>query len=106
MAHRARAAGRASAHPSRCPWRRAGPSACSRSAGRAKPGLMRQHLTCIQAQDPVGPGNAAFVEMEFEHITEVFSAVGEVSKSAELVGREVSDEAREYTAQQKPVGQY
>ena len=54
--------------------------------------------------NPIGPGNAAAVELRYQHITEVFSAVGEMGKSAELVASELSDDVREYFAARKPVG--
>ena len=73
---------------------------------RDRIGLGDHQTFPISVDNPVGPGNAACVHLQFEHITEVFSAVGEVSKSAELVARELADEVRDYTAAQKPVGPY
>jgi len=58
----------------------------------------------VVTHDPVGPGNAVVVALEYEHITEVFSSVGEIGKSAELVAREAADQARDYIASQVPVG--
>jgi RNA 3'-terminal phosphate cyclase (ATP) len=46
------------------------------------------------------------VEIRYEHISEIFSGVGEIGRSAEAVARAIADEAREYIASQKPVGPY
>ncbi len=61
-------------------------------------------LHVVGVKDPVGPGNAVVIELEYENVSEVFFAVGEVAKSAEVVAREASDEAREYIAAGTPVG--
>jgi len=67
-------------------------------------GLDEGEAHIVMTQDPVGPGNAVVVALEYEHITEVFSAVGEIGKSAELVAREAADHARDYLTSQVPVG--
>jgi RNA 3'-terminal phosphate cyclase (ATP) len=61
-------------------------------------------LHIVGVKDPVGPGNAVVIELEYENVSEVFFAVGEIAKSAEVVAREASDEAREYIAAGTPVG--
>jgi RNA 3'-terminal phosphate cyclase (ATP) len=68
--------------------------------------LEEHEAEIVDVSNPVGTGNAAAVELRYEHITEVFSAVGEVRKSAETVARELSDEVRAYFAAQQPVGPY
>lgn len=66
---------------------------------------LEQHETeMIDVPNPVGPGNAAVVELRYEQITEVFSSIGEVAKSAEFVARELADEVRAYIADRRPVG--
>ena len=67
-------------------------------------GLSEGEAHIVVTQDSVGPGNAVVVALEYEHVTEVFSSVGEIGKSAELVAREAADEARDYIASQVPVG--
>jgi RNA 3'-terminal phosphate cyclase (ATP) len=52
----------------------------------------------------MGPGNALFVTLEYEHVTEVFTAFDERGLSAEKVAREVVLEAREYLSHEAPVG--
>lgn len=66
---------------------------------------LEQHETeLVDVANPVGPGNAAVVELRYEHITEVFSSIGEVAKSAEFVARELAEEVRTYIADRRPVG--
>lgn len=43
-----------------------------------------------------GPGNAAWVEVEAEHVTEVFTAFGMPGVRAEAVGERAAQEARSY----------
>lgn len=88
-------------------------SQLSRNIAEREMAVLRQRLgleegeTCVvSVPEPVGPGNAVSVQMQFEHITEVFSACGEVGKSAEVVAREVADEARAYLAAGHPVGSH
>ena len=53
-----------------------------------------------------GPGNVVMIELEYEHVTEVFIAFGELGKKAERVASEVLRAARNYTGTEAPVGQY
>jgi RNA 3'-terminal phosphate cyclase (ATP) len=53
-----------------------------------------------------GPGNVVSVEVESEHVTELFTAFGERGVSAERVGESVADEVREYLAAGVPVGRH
>ncbi|MBI5536522.1 MAG: RNA 3'-terminal phosphate cyclase [Deltaproteobacteria bacterium] len=52
----------------------------------------------------VGPGNVVSVEVESEHVTELFSGFGERGVSAERVGSTVAREAADYLAAGVPVG--
>lgn len=54
--------------------------------------------------DSPGPGNAAFVELAFEHTTEVFSVMGEPGRSAEKVAHDLADEVANYLRHDQPVG--
>lgn len=54
----------------------------------------------------LSPGNAVFVELEFEHVTEVFTAYGERGKRAEQVADEVATEAANYLKFDVPVGEH
>jgi RNA 3'-terminal phosphate cyclase (ATP) len=61
----------------------------------------------IVIPDPAfGPGNAVVLEVAWEHITEVFSGIGEIGKSAERVAVEAVTEAREYLAAGVPVARH
>jgi len=73
---------------------------------RDRLGLTEQETRIVEIPNPIGPGNAATVEIRYEHITEVFSGVGEVGRSAEAVARAIADDARDYIASEKPVGSY
>lgn len=53
-----------------------------------------------------GPGNIVFIEMESEHLTEVFTGFGQIGVRAEAVAMRVLDEARAYLAAGVPVGKY
>jgi RNA 3'-terminal phosphate cyclase (ATP) len=54
----------------------------------------------------MGPGNALALTLEYEHVTEVFTAFGEPGRSAESVAEEAAREARDYLAHSLPVGPY
>lgn len=51
-----------------------------------------------------GPGNALMATLRYEHVTEVFTQVGERGVSAEQVAQAVADELRCYVASVAPVG--
>lgn len=52
------------------------------------------------------PGNAVLVTLESEHVTELFSAVGERGVPAEKVAQSVADEAAAYLKLGVPVGEH
>jgi RNA 3'-terminal phosphate cyclase (ATP) len=63
--------------------------------------LLARHLP-----DEQGPGNALMLTLEHEHITEVFTAFGEKSVSAEDVARQVVQRARQYLSTKAAVAEY
>jgi RNA 3'-terminal phosphate cyclase (ATP) len=68
---------------------------------------LREDQTRIhEVREANGPGNALWVELAYEGITELFSSVGELGRSAEAVAREAADDARAYIATERPVGPY
>ncbi|MFN7134510.1 MAG: RNA 3'-terminal phosphate cyclase, partial [Myxococcales bacterium] len=69
-----------------------------------KLGWAREDFSIVHAESARGPGNALLLEFEAEHVTEVFSAIGEQRKSAERVALEAVEEAREWLAAGVPVG--
>jgi RNA 3'-terminal phosphate cyclase (ATP) len=68
-------------------------------------GWTESMLHSLVWQSP-GPGNAAWLLLGYEHVTEVFTAIGAKGKSAEQVAQETVEEARAYMANGAPVGEY
>ncbi len=60
----------------------------------------------VEVVESTGPGNVAFIELECEHVTEVFTGFGMVGKPAESVAREALRGARRYLKSSAPVGEY
>lgn len=57
-----------------------------------------------EIQKPCGPGNVMFLEVESEHITEVFTGFGQRGVPAVKVARRVLSEAEKYIQAEVPVG--
>jgi RNA 3'-terminal phosphate cyclase (ATP) len=57
-------------------------------------------------EKPVGPGNALLLEMEAEHVTEVFTSFGERGRSAEEVAREATEAASSWLRAEVPVDEH
>jgi RNA 3'-terminal phosphate cyclase (ATP) len=66
----------------------------------------RNRLQAIEEVHPVGPGNALIVEIESEHVTEVFTWIGEKRVSAETVAERACREATSYLDAGAPVGEH
>lgn len=62
------------------------------------------HLLQRTLTGGVGSGNFVCIEIRSQHITELFTAIGELGKRAETVGNEAAREARDYLAAGAPVG--
>lgn len=60
----------------------------------------------IDVPDPQGPGNVAWVQIDTDHSTELFTAFGERRLRAEEVARQVVHEVRDWLAADVPVGEY
>jgi RNA 3'-terminal phosphate cyclase (ATP) len=59
----------------------------------------------VEANDEApGPGNVLLLEIESDHVTEVFTGFGQPNVRAEAVAERVVAEAREYLASGAPVG--
>jgi RNA 3'-terminal phosphate cyclase (ATP) len=69
--------------------------------GWGEPQLLECRLPAEQ-----GPGNALLITLEHEHVTEVFTAVGEKMVRAEAVAKSVLQEARGYVASNAAVGEH
>lgn len=55
---------------------------------------------------PRGPGNVVLIELQFEHVTEVFTGFGRVGIKAEQVANSTLKEARTYLEAEAPVGRH
>jgi RNA 3'-terminal phosphate cyclase (ATP) len=71
---------------------------------QARLGWDSSELRTESAAAAVGPGNVVTVEIESEHVTELFTGFGERGVAAERVGTAVAEEAAAYLAAQVPVG--
>jgi RNA 3'-terminal phosphate cyclase (ATP) len=60
----------------------------------------------VEEVPAAGPGNVVLIEMEFEHITEVFAGVGEKGVKAEAVAARAWREAQTYLASGIPVDEH
>jgi RNA 3'-terminal phosphate cyclase (ATP) len=58
----------------------------------------------LMVEDPVGPGNALLLEVESEHVTELFTGFGEKGVRAETVAERVVEEVEAYLQAGVPVG--
>jgi len=59
-----------------------------------------------QVRESHGPGNVVFIELESDHVTEVFTGFGQINVRAEAVAMRALDDARHYLAADVPVGRY
>lgn len=57
-----------------------------------------------EVADSRGPGNVVLIELQFEYVTEVFAAFGQIGVPAETVALRALDEARPYLDAGVPVG--
>lgn len=62
------------------------------------------HLEVV-AESP-GPGNVVMLEVESEHVCEVFTGFGELNRPAEQVAGQAVQQCREYLSRGVPVGEY
>jgi len=53
-----------------------------------------------------GPGNALLVELEFTHLTEIFTSFGKKGVPAERVAKEAAEHVRRYLGSTAPVGEW
>lgn len=63
-------------------------------------------VTIRDVGNDFGSGNIVYVNVEHEHVTEVFSVLGERGKSAEKVAKEAVDEAKDYLKFKGAVGEH
>lgn len=60
----------------------------------------------IEAARAPGPGNTVSVEVQAEHVTELFASIGEKGVPAERVAQAAADEAAAWLAADVPVGEH
>jgi RNA 3'-terminal phosphate cyclase (ATP) len=60
----------------------------------------------VEVRGAPGPGNIVTIELEHEHVTEVFTGFGEVRRSAEAVADAAARQCRTYLKASAPVGEY
>ena len=72
---------------------------------RRKLDLSERELTVNEVESP-GPGNVVVVEIEREHITEVFTGFGQRGVKAEKVAAAVARETKHYLDAKAPVGEH
>ena len=63
-------------------------------------------LKAVEVENSQGPGNILTIEIESDHITEVFTGFGEKGVSAEKVAKRAVKSVQEYLAFNVPVGRY
>lgn len=63
-------------------------------------------LVTEEVNDSVGPGNILMLELEYEHVTEVFTGFGERQRSAEAVADAVVARCKDYMKSTAPVGEH
>jgi len=68
--------------------------------------LGRAAIQVVEDRASLGPGNAVVLEIESEHVTEVFTGFGEKRVSAEKVAEGVAAEAKAYLDAGAPVGEH
>lgn len=66
----------------------------------------KDDLRAVEVENSQGPGNILTLEIESDHVTEVFTGFGEKGVSAEKVAGRTAISAREYLALEVPVARY
>jgi RNA 3'-terminal phosphate cyclase (ATP) len=69
-------------------------------------GWSGEQLQIRQLPNEWGPGNLLTLEIESEHVTEVFTGFGMKAVTAEAVADQAVQQARRYLAAKVPVGEY
>lgn len=73
---------------------------------RAQLGWDERECQPAMVKQSAGPGNVVEIELQFEHVTELFAAFGERGLRAELVAQRACAEASEYLAANVAVGRH
>lgn len=73
---------------------------------REKLGWGENECVAESVPNPLGPGNALLLEIEAEHVSEVFTSFGERGRSAEDVGTEAAEAASAWLHAEVPVDEH
>jgi RNA 3'-terminal phosphate cyclase (ATP) len=73
---------------------------------KAKMGLLDEQLHAEISDNAISRGTAVMIEIESEHVTEVFSRIGERGVRAEIIAEKAADEALDYLRTEAPVGEH
>lgn len=73
---------------------------------KEKMGLNDEQLQPEISDNAISPGTAVMIEIQSEHLTEVFTSIGERGVRAEVIAEQAADEALDYLRAQAPVGEH
>lgn len=76
------------------------------TVAREQLGWQETECAVESVANPVGPGNALLLEIEAEHVTEVFTSFGERGRSAEEVAGEACESAKAWLDANVPVDEH
>jgi len=76
------------------------------SVVKEKMGLSDEELHAELSDNAISRGTAVMVDIESEHLTEVFTRIGERGIRAEVIAEHAADEALAYLASDAPVGEH
>jgi RNA 3'-terminal phosphate cyclase (ATP) len=69
-------------------------------------GLSDEQLQPEISDNAISRGTAVMIEIQSEHLTEVFTSIGERGVRAEVIAEQAADEALDYLRAQAPVGEH
>ena len=69
-------------------------------------GLSDEQLQPEISDNAISRGTAVMIEIQSEHLTEVFTRIGERGVRAEVIAEQAADEALDYLRAQAPVGEH
>ena len=73
---------------------------------KEKMGLSDEQLQPEISDNAISSGTAVMIELQSEHLTEVFTSIGERGVRAEVIAEQAADEALDYLRVQAPVGEH
>jgi RNA 3'-terminal phosphate cyclase (ATP) len=73
---------------------------------KEKMGLSDDQLQPEISDNAISRGTAVMIEIQSEHLTEVFTRIGERGVRAEVIAEQAADDALDYLRAQAPVGEH